>query len=346
MDTPIRWSPPCRNVPPLDAPWTLPLDCRRIPTEKKACEVAAEQIGALLGDASLPYGEALSVQVADSHYSRAAYLHASGAFPNHIVIARSASNRVYYRQPSEGAATKPLRGHPKWYGEAFRLADPDTWGTPSQQAQWQDRTKKGRSIRIELQRWNDLLMRGHRDCPMHAYPFDLIRCTVFDAKTGQALFKRPLWLIVLGQRRAELTLEQSHTAYRQRFDLEHFFRFGKNRLLLDRFQTPDVQHEERWWQLVCLAYVQLWLAAPLAEDLPRPWERYLPEHCAGTLPSPARVQRDFERIIRRIGTPARSPKRRGISPGRAQGIRVDRRPRPPIIFKRKKKRKTVTCSAS
>ena len=255
MDTPIRWSPPCRNVPPLDAPWTVPLDCRRIPTAKKATEVAAEQIGALLGDGALPDGEALSAQVADSHYSRAAYLHASGAFPNHVVIVRSASNRVYHRSPSDGAATEPARGHPKWYGEAFRLADPATQGVPSQSAELQDRTRKGRAIRIELQRWNDLLLRGHRDCPMHARPFDLARCTLFDAETGQALFKRPLWLLIMGQRRAELSLEQMYTAYRQRFDLEHFFRFGKNRLLLDRFQTPDVQQEERWWQLVCLAYV-------------------------------------------------------------------------------------------
>jgi hypothetical protein len=217
--------------------------------------VAAEQIGALLGDGALPDGEALSAQVADSPYSRAAYLHASGAFPNPVVLVRSASNRVYHRSPSDGAATEPARGHPKWYGEAFRLADPATRGVPSQSAELQDRTRKGRAIRIELQRWNDLLLRGHRDCPMHARPFDLVRCTLFDAETGQALFKRPLWLLIMGQRRAELSLEQIDTAYRQRFDREHFFRFGKKRLLLDRFQTPDVQHEERWWQLVCLAYV-------------------------------------------------------------------------------------------
>lgn len=335
-----------QSFPPLAPPWIAPLDCRRIPTERTASEVASEQIGALLGDAALPYGAALSAQVADSHYSHAAYLHAGGAFPNHVVIARSANNRVYYRQPNDAAASTPGRGHPKWYGEAFRLADPETWGPPSHCAELQECTKKGRAIRIELQRWNGLLMRGRHDCPMYTHPFDLIRCTVFDAETGQALFKRPLWLVVMGQRRAELTLAQIHAAYRRRFDLEHFFRFGKNRLLLDKFQTPDVAHEEHWWQLVCLAYVQLWLAAPLAEDLPRPWERYLPERPAGTLPSPARVQRDFEQIIRRIGTPARLPKRRGFSQGRTQGAQIEKRSRPPIIFKREKIPKTVTCSAS
>ena len=149
----------------------------------------------------------------------------------------------------------------------------------------------------------------------------------------------------MGRRRGELTLEQIHFAYRQRFDLEHFFRFAKNRLLLDEFQTPEVAHEEHWWQLVCLAYIQLWLAAPLADAIPEPWERYLPERPAGTICPPTRVQHDFGRIIRLIGTPARPPERRGISPGRRRGARPGRRPRLPVIFKGKKKRKTATCSA-
>ena len=37
-------------------------------------------------------------------------------------------------------------------------------------------------------------------------------------------------------------------------------RFGKQRLLMTQFQTPDVEHEENWIQFVLLAYVQLWAA--------------------------------------------------------------------------------------
>jgi len=43
----------------------------------------------------------------------------------------------------------------------------------------------------------------------------------------------------------------------ERLDIEHFFRFGKTRLLMDKIQTPDVEHEEAWWQLVMIAYTQL-----------------------------------------------------------------------------------------
>ncbi len=129
------------------------MDCRRVPTETKATDVAAEQIGALLQNPSLPYGEELSVEVVDSHYSRAAYLHATGDFANHVVIARSASNRVYYRQPADPPGSSQYRGHPTWYGPAFRLADPGTWGAPAQSAELQERTKKGRRLRIRIERW-------------------------------------------------------------------------------------------------------------------------------------------------------------------------------------------------
>jgi hypothetical protein len=43
------------------------------------------------------------------------------------------------------------------------------------------------------------------------------------------------------------------------------------------YQTPEVQHEQNWWQIAQLVYVQLWLASCLAEAMPRPWERYLPQ---------------------------------------------------------------------
>jgi hypothetical protein len=73
-----------------------------------------------------------------------------------------------------------------------------------------------------------------------------------------------------------------------------------------------------------------------AEALPRPWERYLPSAPKGSA-SPATVQRDFQRIIRQIGTPAQVPKRRGNPPGRARGTRLTPRQRHPVIKKSPKR---------
>jgi hypothetical protein len=82
--------------------------------------------------------------------------------------------------------------------------------------------------------------------------------------------------------------------------------------------------------IVALADTQLWLARHVAESLPLPWERYLPEAESKTA-SPSTVQRDFGRIIRQIGTPAQPPKPRGKSPGRAKGEQPPPRKYHPVV---------------
>jgi len=39
--------------------------------------------------------------------------------------------------------------------------------------------------------------------------------------------------------------------------LEHLFRFGKQKLLMRAYSTPEVHHEENWFQLTLLSYVNL-----------------------------------------------------------------------------------------
>ena len=97
-------------------------------------------------------------------------------------------------------------------------------------------------------------------------------------------------------------------------------------------QTPVATREEAWWQLSCLAYLQLWAAYPVAQRCPRPWERYLPAQQLEQL-TPSQVQRDFDRIIRQFGTPAQPPKPRGNAPGRPRGTRLTPRPRYAVVRK-------------
>ena len=58
-----------------------------------------------------------------------------------------------------------------------------------------------------------------------------------------------MWLIVIGSRRDELSLQDCYDSYRQRYDMEHLFRFGKQKLLMTAYSTPDVNHEENWFKL-------------------------------------------------------------------------------------------------
>jgi hypothetical protein len=327
--------------PSSDPPWVFPLSTRRIRSEETATAVGSEQIDALMEDETLPFHEELCVHVADSTYSAVLFLRSTEKHKNLVNVVRSRSNRVFYRQPLpvEG---KRKPGRPPWYGEPFSLKDPTTWGEPDAVEETTLTTCKGHTYRVQLEGWHDLLMRGKRDLPMHQKPFTLIRVRVLDEQ-DHPIFKHTLWLVVMGQRRQELSLVEAWEAYGQRFDVEHYFRFGKQRLLMAAFQTPEVDHEENWLEFVSLAYVQLWLAREVVEALPRPWEQYLPQP-EGQVASPSAVQRDFGRILREIGTPAQPPKPRGNSPGRAKGTCLERRKRHRVVKKGQKTRITASSS--
>ncbi len=267
------------------------------------------------------------------------------------MVTRVRSNRVFYTCPEPQA--KPSVGHPKWYEAKFDLKDETTWHEPNQVVKENFTTKRGRLLNVTIQSWSQMLMRGSHDCPMHRQPFSLMQIQVTTTE-GIRIWK-PMWLITIGQRRDDLSISQVYQAYRQRYDIEHLLRFeregrrgflamsnhavGKQRLLLNASATPEVEHEENWVQLSFLAYVQLWAARKLALTLPQPWERYLPQKAEGFL-TPSQVQRDMNRIITEIGTPADSPKRRGFSSGRTEGMIQAKRTCHEIMKKGKKEKKS------
>jgi hypothetical protein len=326
-------------------PWVIPLSSCRVPTENKATETGAAQVKALQEDTELPIGKELSILVADAAYSAATFLCAVSEHKNQITIARVRGNRTFYRMPDQNPDQNNVlngKGHPTWYGTSFKCKDPSTWGVPYETASTIYTTKKGRVCHVEIQAWQNMLMTGKKHIPMHKHPFTLLRTTVKD-ENGKAVYKKPLWTIAFGQRRHEISLLDAWESYRQRYDIEHFFRFGKNRLLMDSYQTPIVEHEENWWELSGLAYVQLWVAATLSQISPRPWERYLPnlKEKKDGLPTPSMVQRDMERIIGQFGSPSASPKPRGKSPGRQKGYSPGLRERYPVIKKSRPKDKKL-----
>ncbi|MGC1377790.1 MAG: NF041680 family putative transposase [Anaerolineales bacterium] len=314
-------------------PWVVPLAMRRVTSQENKELVGAQQIRSLLEDDKLPFRTELCVEVVDSSYSKPAYLNANRDKGNLVTIARVRGSRTFYHALAPDAETQGKKGHPTWYGTPFRLKDPQTWGAPDETAETTFVSQRKVTYRIEIQAWHNLVMRGTKDIPMRQAPFTLVKICWYNQK-GEALFHKPLWLIVMGDRRAELSLLDIYEAYLQRYDLEHFFRFGKQKLLLNKFQTPNDRHEANWWRLVALAYLQLWVARNLVSQLPRPWERYLPS-VRNKLITPAAAQRDMSRIIRQIGTPSPSPKPRGKSTGRRIGTVLTPRKRLAVIKKTK-----------
>ena len=319
---------------PREPPWVIPLDERRVKSHEDAELVGAEQLRAILNDPRLPFHRHLSVIVGDTKYSKPDFLLAFEQRPNVVIMARVRSNRVFYRRHRPDTDTGRRRGHPRWYGPRFALNDPQTWPEPDEEITIPTTTRTGKPRQIRLRLWRDMVMRGRRKHPMHRHPFSLL-CVELLTPEGKRVHKHPLWVIIFGPRREEVTAQEGMGAYQQRFDMEHYFRFTKRRLLLTETQTPEVVHEEHWWLLVQLAYLQLWLARDLAKALWHPWQRHLARQ-QGTVRTPSQVQRDFSRIIRQIGSPARAPKRRGKSPGWQKGVSRKPRPRRKVVLKSRK----------
>jgi hypothetical protein len=315
---------------PTAPPWVVPLLVQRVDSASTPAQIGVAQTRLMLKHVPPSAPQALCVEVADSAYSGPTFLSPLADQPQLVIVTRARNNRVFYRSPTPAAAQV---GHPTWYGMEMALKKPDTWSPPDERHTTTWTTRQGKTFTVRLEAWQDMRMRGHKDQPMQTQPFTLVRVQVLNA-FGQPISARPLWLLAVGPRRGELTLVEIWDAYRQRYDLEHFFRFGKQRLLLTAYHTPDVQHEEHWWQIGQLAYVQLWLVRQLVDSLPRPWERYLPVSSAGPV-SPATAQRRFAEITRQIGTPAAPPKPRGNPVGRAKGTRPAPRLRQPVIKKGK-----------
>ena len=319
----------------LSASWVIPMMTRRVTTREDKELVGSEQINALLEDPQLPFGQSFCVDVGDTSYSKPACLHAKRHHPNLVSIARLRGTRVFYQQfVPDPAETSRSVGRPQRYGERFALQEPETWHQPDEQMTIIEESRRGKRYEIQIKAWHNMLMPGKykpQRLPMERYPFTLVQVVRYD-EAGKLACRQPMWLLVIGERRGQLGAQAIYQAYGQRYDLEHFFRFGKQKMLLASFQTPEDVREEKWWQLVHLAYAQLWMARHVADHLPRPWERNLPTMKQRLL-SPTLIQRDFGRIIRQIGTPAKPPKTRFISPGRPKGTKLPPRPRRKVVVK-------------
>jgi DDE superfamily endonuclease len=325
-----------------DSPWTIPLDMSRVPTEASGTQMGIAQLNTVLSHPNLPWSEALCVAVVDSAYGNKKFLAPLHDHQTLVTVVRARSNRVFYQSPVHSQAPR-IKGHPLWYGERFSLADEQTWHEPNEITRTNFQTRRGRTIDVTITVWHTMLMRGGKGLPTHQCPFTLLRVVSVD-EAGRTLW-RPMWLIVMGDRRKEISSVQAYQSYRQRFDLEHTFRFQKQNLLLNGFETPEVEHEEQWIDLVNLAYVQLWAAHLLVVALPRPWETNLKPSDPSARISPSKVQQGWNSIISQLGSPAVAPKPRGNSQGRQLGQSQTPRPRLPVI-KKGKSQNTVPVIAA
>jgi hypothetical protein len=304
--------------------WVVPLSVKRVESHQSGPEVGLLQLEEIANHTV--FKRYFCISVTDAAYSTRKWVVAGSKLPHVVHIARLRGNRKVYRMPAD--FSEPRRGRPQLYGEELLLQNPPQ---PDLEEITTMTSRKGRVYQVLLQRWNDCLMRGSKDEPTHEHPFDLLRVTVTDDK-GKAVYRRPLWAMIAGAKRREVRSKDAQIAYGRRYDIEHFFRFGKQRLGMVRSQTCETRHEESWHWIGLLAYNMLYYARSLAQSTRYPWEKKKIQ-VLGSIERPAQVQRDYNRIILEIGTPAPFPKPRGKSPGRQLGRKIGARPERPVIRK-------------
>lgn len=289
--------------------WIGIVDIARIPTDRTPVQVGAEQVARLRHTSKHK-----AIITADSEYPASDLL--AQASENTELLIRLKGNRVLFKRPKP--RSKGTLGRTKLHGRKIKLSDRRTIGKPH--AVQSIVNPDGSSIEVVV--FADVHFRSNPGLHGH-----LILIQAFRADLAPK-FSRPIWLFWSGS--LDMDWVTFWRVYLKRFCIESIHQFAKNSLVWTRARLGYTDREETWTWLVMLAYWQLLMAAPFAQDARRPWQKPMP---AGRLPTPARVQRDYFRIFLIVGTPASPPKPRGNSPGRPLGYQPKPRPRFPVVYK-------------
>lgn len=326
--------------------WVIPISTKRVESCKKGNEVGMEQIVESIG--TLDLEQELCVTVGDSLYGTEQCRVSAGKQGNLVHIFRVNSKRNLYSMPAPTESKVSKKGRNTEFGNKMNLSDVKTHRTCDRYEERSWVNPKGKEYTVQINCWDNMLLRGSRKYHSSKYPMNLIKIILLNDKKEE-VYKRPLWLSVFGTRRNEISLFDAYQSYNSRYDIEHFFRFSKQNLLLDAYQTPDVEHEELWWQLCMIAYTQLYLGKDNIANSVQPWESYLPEYKNKTDEikasiTPSQAQRGFADLLKVIGTPAKPSVARGKTSGRQVGAAQVKRELKQIVFKLKKEAQQKTKS--
>ena len=312
-----------------EASWQLPISLERVSTNTTACEVANAQLQLL--DELNSADSLLSVIVADTAYGSL-----KPYSEDQVVIARGRTDRLGRRPVKDDQILHRGKGRPRKYepGIIRFIEDlpPGSEGGSDEEYEYTD-TIKNQPVDLLLHRWNDVHVEGHSEL------VDMVKAEIFSENDSKKTLFPPLLLILSGKQRKEITALNAYQSYRRRFDIEHFFRFSKQKLLFSVYQTPDLDHQISWWWFCFMAYWLLYHVRHAAQGLTRPWhkKRGLDEPAG-----PGKVKRLFAiKIFPVLGSPSRPPINRIKSRGRQFGTCLLKRERKKVVKKCKDRQKAA-----
>lgn len=324
-----------------DYKMALPLRISRIQSSEKESSKGVEEWLEIIKDPKNQFSDKPCVGVFDAKYSNAYGL---DAYQRHkpfdravIFCARLRGDRALER-PAVGEKQNTKGRNPRYdYEHPFKLKNDDTWGNPIDKTDVQWENRLGHIHDVHIQAWDGILMKSHHACTMPQETFSVIRISVTD-NSGKLKYKNPLWLLLAGPWQEYLTLTDIWDLYRKRFDIEKFFRFAKQCLLMDSYQTPDAHNEENFMTFVSIAMHQLYHCKDIANLVPRQWETSCKNHGGASLPA-AKARRDMHRVLSNLPMITGKPVVRGLSLGRKVGASLSNRKDNDVVYKKGLKHK-------
>ena len=249
-----------------DKGWMLPVSVDRVPHSENKFDFSVIQAESVLD--KVPEGDT-SIIVGDSAYSCNKFIHNLSKRENVVVITRMRANKAIYEKYED---KKEGSGRKRKYGKKYLLNKPDSLPDPDYVEEFKKTTKKGLILKIRLSLFKGYICRGSKDYTMSDIPINFIRAEVFK-ENGEKKYDRDLWIGVAGKARDKVTIIDGFKEYTDRFDLEHFFKFSKSKLLMDKMQSSDPKKDEDFMLMTGVAYHVLCKSADLLDEINiRPWE--------------------------------------------------------------------------
>jgi hypothetical protein len=348
------------NLSDPQSAWSLPLSIRRVSLQQTASECALAQLESLFSHPDLPFSEKLIVNTLDSKYGNAHYLSPAGEYENLVNITRLRTGMKVWKRYSGPSGN----GAPRVYGEKYYLhaaSRHKTYQHPKTKQPCQvfqrslfelaadetgeffTQTSKGRKLKIQLWRYNDMMIRTKNGHNMKDKPLDIIAIRVTDSITGKALFDQEMYIGICGQRKELVSTQEAYQFYRRRYDIEPYLRFSKQGLLLQQYQTPEIEHLENWLLILQLSTWLLYSASDEADFRPHKWEQYLPKNkTASDAPrlSMAQTRKAVERLFLTFDPTPFIPVKSKKGKGRQKGQTFTPRKRYRVVKKITHKRKS------
>ena len=245
--------------------WMLPISMLRVPTANNKFDFAISQVVPILERTS---EESLVICVGDAAYCCNKFIHSLNQHENVVTITRVRSNKVIFTKHKD---TKKGVGRKKQYGTKYCLSK-DKLPEPDYVEQFEEIAKGGKHQTIKISLFKDYICRGSKGYKMSNVPANFLRVEVYK-EDGTKKYSRDLWLEVAGKRKDELTPKHAYLEYKDRFDIEHLFKFQKSKLLIDKFQTTDPNKAEDFILFGMIVYHMLYYCQNLLNICSlRKWE--------------------------------------------------------------------------